>query len=60
MAYLNVNSLRNEGFSHLESIWGQGIPTFAEYSMGSAFNMESIFNRKITNWYLVSLYCLER
>lgn len=44
MAYLHVKFLRNEGFSHLESIWGQGIPTFAEYSMHSAFHAESIFN----------------
>lgn len=44
MAYLHVKFLRNEGFNHLESIWGQGIPTFAEYCMHSAFNTESIFN----------------
>lgn len=47
LTYLNVSSLRNEGFKHLKNIRGQGIPAFADYSMGNAINMKYIFNKKI-------------
>lgn len=58
--YFNASSLKIKIFNHLESIWGKGIPAFAEYSMGSDFDVKGLFNRKIMNQYLISLYCLER
>lgn len=41
--YFNASSLRIKIFNHLESIWGKGIPAFAEYSMGSAFDVKGIY-----------------